>query len=77
MDQKGTGILGFIIFALCIAAAFVLRGVFPALAKLIFWLFGIAAALVAAVVILVIVLAFRKGKNAAPGTGQERPEEQH
>ena len=69
MNTKGSGIIGFIAIAACIAAALVLRHLFPAVGKLIFWLLGIAALGIAVLVVLVIALAFRgsrSGKDRSP-----------
>lgn len=65
-----------VLLIVCVAAAFVLKNLFPALAKLMFWLLGIAALLVAALVVLLLVLVFRKNKNSdGTKTVGERPEE--
>ncbi|MBQ8264474.1 MAG: 5-bromo-4-chloroindolyl phosphate hydrolysis family protein [Oscillospiraceae bacterium] len=75
MDKNGAGILGLLGIIICAAAAFFLRNLFPGLAKLIFWILGIAVALIAALVILVIVLAMRKPKTKKTENGRESPEE--
>lgn len=75
MNNKGSGLIGLIAAALCIAAVIVLHSFFPSLGKLIFWLLGIAALGIAAVVVLVIVLAFRGNRSGKGKAAGERPEE--
>jgi len=75
MNTKGSGIIGFIAIAACIAAALVLRHLFPAVGKLIFWLLGIAALGIAVLVVLVIALAFRGSRSGKDEAAGERPEE--
>ena len=75
MEKTGVGILGLMGLIICAVAAFFLRSIFPGLAKLFFWILGIAAALVAVLVILVIVLALRKPKAKKTEKGRESPEE--
>ena len=72
-NGKNTGLLGFLGLIACVALYFAARKFFPSLSTLLLWIFGIAVALIVALVAVVLFFAFHKPKKTPE---QERSEAQ-
>lgn len=73
MEQKESGLLGFLGLIGCVVLYFVLRRFFPSLSAALLWVFGIAALLIVVLVAAVVFFAFHKPKKTPE---QERSEAQ-
>ena len=63
MEQKESGLLGFLGLIGCVVLYFVLRRFFPSLSAALLWVFGIAALLIVVLVAAVVFFAFHKPKK--------------